>query len=104
MASKTINVAIKEPGKNIELLEIENTLQACQQIVDGYIEVLNINNKILLICNEEGKFNDLKRNFSIPGDIIFGTVFFCRAEEDSFSSILDEDIDFIKQITLRSYS
>lgn len=76
MAEK-IKVLVKEPGKPAEVREIENTLEACQKIVDGWIEVVRIATDVALVVNEEGKNNGMKPNFVFGGDLICGPAFFC---------------------------
>lgn len=41
-------------GYNPEIIEMENTLEAFQQAVGGYIETLNLNGDELIVCNENG--------------------------------------------------
>ena len=42
--------------------EIENTLEAKQKFVGGYIEVVNLTDEIDLVLNDEGKLNGLPFN------------------------------------------
>ena len=44
----------KKPGCAPEIIEVENTLEALQQEVGGYIETLSIAD-VVIICNEEGR-------------------------------------------------
>ena len=44
--------------------DIENSLQAMQQNVHGYIEAVPISEKYRLLVNEEGKLNDLPVNIN----------------------------------------
>ena len=45
----------KKPGCAPEIIEVENTLKALQQEVEGYIEVITLPYGAALICNEEGR-------------------------------------------------
>ena len=95
-----IKVLVKEPGKPSEVREIENTLEAMQQIVGGRIEGVYISDGVYCYINEEGKLKDLAPNFVLPlrntagFDIICGAAVFFRAglegnETDlTFSDIL----------------
>ena len=97
-----IKVLLKEPGKPAVLKEIENTLKSAQAIVGGYIEILTINHdpKIPLICNEEGKMDDLDDNFPLRGDFIVGTVFFARGDDEGdLASLEDGDLEIIQGLT-----
>ena len=77
-----MKAVLKEVGKEPRVIEIENTLEAFQKVVGGYIEVLSVGNSILLICNEEGKLNGLEPNFSIGYDVIVGNALFVKEGED----------------------
>lgn len=84
------------------IIEIENSLEAEQKFVGGYIEVIRIGNGIDLVCNEEGKINRLQPTVAWIAegkiiDIICGECFLCRHnDEGDFVSIKDEDIEYIQ--------
>ena len=63
-----------KPYELPEEIEIENTLEAKQHLVGGYIEcVYPVNDdSVVFICNEEGKINGMKLNRDIGYDIIAG--------------------------------
>ena len=87
------------------MTEIENTLEAMQEFVGGYIEVINITDKILLVCNEEGKLRGLLPTAFIvrnqePKDIIAGKFFLCREDGEDMVSIQESDIADFKRIVL----
>lgn len=44
----------KHPGEGWELIEVENTLEALQKQVGGYIETGSFMKNTCIICNEEG--------------------------------------------------
>lgn len=68
-----IKVLVVEPNKEPYIKEIESSLESLQYIVGGLIEYINLENNVDLICNEEGKINNLPFNRSIGNDIIAGT-------------------------------
>ena len=70
-----IRVLKVEPGKPPEVTMIENTLETMQQMVGGRIEMVDLNNRTLLVCNEEGKLVGLEGNRRLGSDIIAGTFF-----------------------------
>lgn len=85
------------------VMEIDNTLEKMQELVDGYIEMVCPfdDPNIALICNEEGKFTQspnrvLKVNGKIV-DIIHGDFFLCAAPHDSedFESLSDLQIEIL---------
>lgn len=92
-----LKVLIKEPGREPFIKEIENKLESFQQIVGGYIEVVRILHNYFLVCNEEGKIQQLPPNFSIGDDVIVGTCFLVKdGEEGEFESLTNDDIIFLK--------
>lgn len=94
---KTIRIAVKEPGKDWFIHEVEDALPVYQKIVGGYIENFWTENGLSFFCNEEGKFLDLKFNFRFFSDQIFGTVFAVRSDDEGeFVSITDEDLEYLK--------
>lgn len=87
------------------MTEIDNTLEAMQEFVGGYIEVINITDKILLVCNEEGKMRGLPPAAFIvrnqkSQDIIVGKFFLCREDGENMVSIHESDIEDFKRIVL----
>lgn len=99
-----MKVLIVEPEKAPKLAEIENTLDAMQEVVGGLIQPvkpLQFKDDAIIVCNEEGKLLDLQPNAylcyenGIPYDIVCGTFFICRAPADSedFESLTDEQIN-----------
>ena len=96
----TIKILTLNPGESeLQVKEIDNTLKELQSIVGGYIEVVNIGNNCIIICNEEGKILNLKPNILFGNDVIVGTIIFSKFnDEGEFISLDDEDIEFIKNI------
>ena len=82
-----MKVLIKEPDCSVREAEIENTLEAMQAVVGGYIEVVPFTFDDVLVCNEEGKLRDLPFNFSMPFDDIVGTVFICCDDGEDFADV-----------------
>ena len=86
-------------------MEIEDTLEAKQKLVEGLIEVVPYNEDLLLICNEEGKITNLKPNLKFDYDYITGNCFIVGDdfENEGFKSIRDDQIeDVIKDLKERS--
>ena len=53
---------LKQPGQRPAAVEMENTLQALQKAVGGYIETVRITSDACLICNEKGRLMGLEPN------------------------------------------
>lgn len=68
-----IRVLIVEPNKEPRQARIEHTLKKLQAIVGGLIEYVELEYNVDLICNEEGKLDNLELNRAITNDIIAGT-------------------------------
>ena len=83
--------------------EIENTLEAMQNEVGGYIEAVPISRLHRLIVNEEGKLGayllnvnatKLYRRTTGIDDIIFGDTFVtCFDGNEDFTDLSDESIE-----------
>lgn len=68
-----IRVLIVEPNKEPRQVRIEHTLKNLQAVVGGRIEYVELEYNVDLICNEEGKLDNLELNRAITNDIIAGT-------------------------------
>ena len=65
-ASEKISVILIEPDKYPKVIEIEDTLEAMQAIVEGDIEeYMPFADDVAIICNEEGKMNGMQLNRAI---------------------------------------
>ncbi len=91
-------------SKENGLFEIENTLEALQGFVDGYIEVLYIGSNLCLVCNEVGKLQDMEYTAALVGDngevqdIIAGNCFVLRDDgEGDFESLRNGDVEEIQK-------
>ena len=77
-------------------IEFENTLEAKQHLVGGYIECVypEKDNSVVFICNEEGKINGMKLNRDIGHDIIAGPFLILGDdyENGDFKSLNDDQI------------
>ena len=68
-----IRVLIVEPNKEPKQAKIEHNLETLQEVVGGLIEFVELEYNIDVICNEEGKIDNLELNRAITNDIIAGT-------------------------------
>lgn len=98
-APQKISVILVEPGRYPKLIEIEDTLEAMQSLVEGDIEeYMPFDDEVAIICNEEGKMRGLPLNRAVyvdnkeMVDIIAGKFFICYApiESEKFLSIPKE--------------
>lgn len=98
-APQKISVILVEPSRYPKLIEIEDTLEAMQSLVEGDIEeYMPFDDEVAIICNEEGKMRGLPLNRAVyvdnkeMVDIIAGKFFICYApiESEKFLSIPKE--------------
>lgn len=105
-----LKVLLVEPEKKPRAVEIDNTLEALQELVGGYIEsIYPFDDEVALVCNEEGKITGLPLNRALYGDdgemyeLIAGNFFIIGApeDEDFFTSLTQEQIDkFTKMFSI----
>lgn len=94
---KVLRKKVREPW---ELVEIENTLEALQREVGGYIETLTVTCDSCLIVNEEGAISDLPYNTRLFGQFLFGTILFVGVKGDEFCDVPMTDVDFLTRCRL----
>ena len=105
MKETTIKVLKVEPKKLPEVCELENELEALQKAVSigadytGLIEILYVNERICILCNEEGKLIGLEPNRRIRNDILCG-VFYVTGQdrEGNLTSLSDDEIETFKSV------
>ena len=96
-----LRIVLKKVGKIPEIMNIENTLEAKQELVGGLIEVVSgLKDDILLVCNDEGKLTNLLPNLMFDFDYIAGDCFFVGDDYDNgdFKSLTDEQINEVYDI------
>lgn len=90
----TIKVCHKEPGRPVQIREINNTLGALQHLVGGYIELARVFKKgIAILCDEEGLIKDKRPNcMGLVGPIVF-----IGLNGSDFRSLTDDEILAIEE-------
>lgn len=105
MREEKLKILYKKVGKEPIEMEIENTLEAKQKLVDGLIEVVPYYDAVL-ICNEEGKLMNLLPNVAFDCDYIAGDFFIVGDdyENGDFKSLTKEQIEeYKKDLEPRSF-
>lgn len=99
-SKRKLRILMKRVNQEPEEMEIEDTLEAKQALVDGLIEVVYVSEGLLLICNEEGKLDGLLPNLVFEFDYIAGDCFFIGDdyENGDFKSLTDEQIEEVKEL------
>ena len=94
-----------EPGRAPERIDIDNTLEALQNALGGYIEVIYPDERrpVGLICNEEGKCCGLELNRALyqngkPYDIIAGTFLVVGLSAEDFTDLREEDAAYFEKM------
>ena len=82
MKEERITIIAARVGEPLHLEDIDNTLEAMQEFVGGYIEAVTLPDGKVIICNEEGKLLGLPYNRGFEGDF-----FICEAKGDRFVSV-----------------
>ena len=77
------------PPDAVAEVEIENTLEALQKAVGGYIETVTLTTDACLICNEEGRINPKMRPQTVLGTIFYGPVLLVGTKGDEFTDVPD---------------
>jgi len=106
MREDKIRIMVIAPAEDAYITEIDNTLEAEQEIVGGYIECISpfSDMDVDLVCNEEGKLLGLMPNRYLTTkdtkerfDLIAGTCFLVSFDDEgNFASLTDEQIEKIK--------
>jgi hypothetical protein len=96
-----MKVVLVVVNKDPVITEIDNSLKGLQAVVGGYIESVSLSpyeHQLVLICNEEGKLIGLPPNRLLGNDIIMGTFFITKAnDEGDFVSLDDDDLVLIQK-------
>lgn len=82
-----------------KLTDIDNTLEALQKAVGGYIETVTIAKDACLICNEEGRLLDLKPQ-NVLGMEFYGNVLLVGVKGDRFTDVPE---GIIKRLEEKGY-
>ena len=101
-----MKIVYKKVNEDAKVMEIENTLEAKQDLVGGLIEVVPyLNDDTLIVCNEEGKLMNLKPNVLFDLDYIAGDFFVIGDDYENadFKSLTDAQCEkIIKDLNSRA--
>lgn len=90
---RKIKVIVKHPYLAPMVCYIDNTLEEMQMIVGGYIEtVTQKTTPAVVICNEEGRLNELPFNMMIGNVDFVGTIIIAGADGEEFTDVPEEII------------
>lgn len=107
--SKQLSIAIVRTDNSVDLGHYDADLRSLQQIVGGYIEVVNLDNpEIIMIGNEEAKLTAEPKLNSIATmiyelcwgfghDYIAGDVIMCGQNGEDFGDLTEKGFELITQ-------
>ena len=94
--------ALKLEGTTVTQVEIENTLEALQAAVNGYIETIGIvPGEAVMIVNEEGRLRGMAPNpiaSAFAGIDIVGPALIVGVDEDDFTDVPEDAADALKRM------
>lgn len=76
------------PPDKVAEVEIDNTLEALQKAVGGYIETVTLTTDACLICNEEGRIRNMETQ-EILNTTYYGPVLLVGTKGDEFTDAPD---------------
>ena len=79
-----MKVIAKNPGEPFREMEVDNTLEALQAFVQGYIETVTLFTDMCIICNEEGAIKGMPFNVNILGIPFCGPIMFVGTKGEEF--------------------
>ena len=88
----------KLPGQRPEVVDTENTLEALQEAVGGYIEAVTFAEDAALICNEEGRLLGLQHNCTVLGIPFVGPVLAVGVAGEEFRGLRDEQLQLMLEL------
>lgn len=78
---------IKYPNEKPMYYYMDNTLEELQNIVCGYIEVVDLSSDAVMIVNEDGKITNMEPNFTYGKDLIVGPAIILGTHGEDFTDV-----------------
>ena len=105
MKEKTIRVLKVAPKMTPEVVMLDNNLEVLQRAVSvgadyvGLIEIIDIDDKACILCNEEGKLIQLEPNRRFYDDVICGVFYVTgQSKNGELTSLSDSLIEYYKKM------
>lgn len=86
-----MRVIAKAPNEAPIILEMENTLEALQEAVGGYIETITFASDACIICNEEGHLKGMPFNCKLLGIDFVGPILLVGVDGDEFTDLYNPE-------------
>lgn len=88
MKENQILVIVKNPGEDAYVEPLfDNTLEAFQKAVGGYIEAVTFATDACVICNEEGRIMGLPYNCNFLSNEFVGPILIAGVKGEEFCSL-----------------
>lgn len=89
-----------QPGKDAVVTEMAQDLESIQRAVEGYYEHIYLDDKTVILCNDEGKLKSMQGNRRYNGgkNIIVGPFVIIGIGEEDYESLSDEQIEKYMQM------
>lgn len=98
-----IKVLIIEPTMDPHLKEIDNTLENMQNIVGGLLQFVQLEDDVIIVCNEEGKSLNQEINKIIKDDVICGTFIILGQKDKKCISLNNKQVIKYKRFFKERY-
>lgn len=77
----------KKPGEPAEVVDIENSLEALQEAVGGYLESFTFAADACVLCDEEGRWKGYPHNTVICGVEFVGPILIVGVAGEDFTDL-----------------
>lgn len=74
LKENVIKVLKVKPHKHPEVYMLKNTLEAMQEAVGGYIDIVGLDDKVCILLYDEGKLIGLEGNRRIGNNILYEVI------------------------------
>ena len=93
-----MKVILKEPGKETNIIEIEDKLDTYYNLIDcSTIDIVRVPfyQDIAIVVDDEGALKDKQPNFWRGNEIIYGTAIFTGVDSEDLTNLNQEQIDYL---------
>lgn len=84
---------LKRVSEAAYTVDIDNTLEALQKAVGGYLEAIGIDDGLIMLVDEDGRMKKRPYNFDLGNSMIVGDVLIVRSSDGEFTDLTKEDIE-----------
>lgn len=85
MTAKRVKVIVKPVGKAPHVEWVSNELESFQKLVAGYVEAVTVTEDMAILCNEEGRLDELPFNCELCGINFVGDIVLVGVDGEEFA-------------------